>query len=304
MNRWSELTPAERRVDAAALELRGYRRCEECGQLVPLRVSRCRRRTCPGYGATWARDTMRKIRENLRAYEGLVCMCTLTAPGQDAGLVWDRRACSHSPDVSCSGPRGCRVLPAAAEAWNDLSRSWWRELNRVAKLRADRAVKRLGHACKGGLLMYEWELQSRGVWHLHFVIGMETPVERAWAFEYVNAMRELASSKGFGYVDAKPLHSPQLAERAAAYLSKYLAKWNTDGSLEVSETVKTAGRTLVNYVSRKLTARSGITMRVLRDVRIAWAWREGHLPSNVLEPFRLLFALCLLEQGHVEPRGP
>jgi len=247
---------------------------------------------------------MRKIRENLRAYQGLVSMCTLTAPGQDAGLVWDRQACLHGAGETCTGRRGCKVLPAAAEAWNDMSRNWWRELNRVAKLRADRAVKRLGHDYRGGLLMYEWELQSRGVWHLHFVVGMETAIERAWAFEYVNAMRELAPSKGFGYVDAKPLHSPQVAERAAAYLSKYLAKWNKDGSFEVTETVKTAGRSLVNYVSRKLTAKSGITMRVLRDVRIAWAWREGHLPADVLDPFRLIFALCLLEQGTAAFRGP
>jgi hypothetical protein len=48
-------------------------------------------------------------------------------------------------------------------------------------------VERLGHGYRGGVLVYEWELQSRGVWHLHFVLGMETPVERAWAFEYVTA---------------------------------------------------------------------------------------------------------------------
>ena len=38
---------------------------------------------------------------------------------------------------------------------------------------------------------------------------------------------------------------------------------------EVTETVKTAGRSLLNYVSRRLTAKSGVTMRVLCDVRIA-----------------------------------
>ena len=246
---------------------------------------------------------MRKIRENLRAYEGLVCMCTLTAPGRDAGLVWDREQCAHGSEEACSGRRGCKVLPAAADRWNEMSRDWWRELNRVAKQRADRAVKRLGHAYKGGLLMYEWELQSRGVWHLHFVLGMETAVERAWAFDYVQAMRELAPGKGFGYVDAKPLRSPQVANRAAAYLSKYLAKWNEDGSFEVTETVKTAGRSLVNYVSRKVTLKSGVTMRVLRQVRIAWAWREGFLPDGVLDPFELVAALCLLEQWAAPSRG-
>jgi len=68
----------------------------------------------------------------------------------------------------------------------------------------------------GGLLVYEWELQGRGVWHLHFVLGMETPVERVWAFEYVKALRELGPSKGFGDIDAKPLHSPRSRRRRRA----------------------------------------------------------------------------------------
>src|SRR5438874_5516789 len=120
MSRPAEPSVFAGRLDAAALDARGYKRCEHCKQLLPLTVSRCRRRTCPGYGPTWARDTMRKIRENLRAYQGLVCMCTLTAPGQDAGLVWDRKACSHDPSETCTGRRGCKVLSAAAEAWNNM----------------------------------------------------------------------------------------------------------------------------------------------------------------------------------------
>jgi hypothetical protein len=247
---------------------------------------------------------MRKIRENLRVYAGLVCMCTLTPPGEAMGLIWDRASCTHSAGVRCGAKHGCKVLPSAAALWNEKSRGYWRELNRVCKLRADRAVRRLGHEYKGGLLMYEWELQKRGVWHLHFALGMETAVERLWAFEYVKAMRELGPSKLFGFVDAKPLHSPQAAEKAAGYLSRYLAKWNEDGSFEVTETVKAAGPSLLNYVSRKLTAKSGVTMRVLRQVRIAWAWREGLLPDDVLDSFELLFALCLLEQWSVPTRGP
>ena len=303
MSRPGELNP-RRRLDAQELELRGLRRCELCDQLFPSTVSRCRRRTCPGYSGTWARDTMRKTRENLRTYGGLACMCTLTAPGQEAGLLWDREQCKHPVGVKCSGKLGCRVVAEIADLWNEKSKAWWRELNRVAKQRADRTVRRLGHDFKGGVLVYEWELQSRGVWHLHFVLGMETAVERVWAFAYVAALREVGPSKGFGYVDAKPLRSPQIAEKAATYISKYLAKWSEDGSFEVSETVKAAGRSLLNYVSRRLTAKSGVTMRVLRQVRIAWAWREGLLPDDVLDPFELLFALCLLEQWSAPTRGP
>jgi len=94
-------------------------------------------------------------------------------------------------------------LPAVAELWNDRSRVWWSQLNRVCKQRADRAVARLGFDRKGGVLLYEWELQARGVWHLHFVVGMETAWERVWALEYVKAMRELRPRYGFGFVDAE-----------------------------------------------------------------------------------------------------
>jgi hypothetical protein len=304
MSRPAELTPSGWRLNDAALEARGYKRCKFCGKTLPLVVSRCRRRTCPGYGHIWARDTMRKTRENLRAYGGLAAMCTLTPPGVDAGLVWDRSQCRHGPDEGCGKRHGCKVLPAAAELWNEQSREWWSELNRICKQHADRRVRQLGCKQKGGLLLYQWELQGRGVWHVHFVVGLETAIERVWAYEYVQTMRRLAPSKGFGFVDAKPLKSPEPAERVASYLSKYLAKWQDDGSLEVTETVKSAGRSLLSYVSRKLTARSGCTMRALRNVRIAWGWREGHLPDHVLEPFELLLALCQLEQFQACSRAP
>ena len=246
---------------------------------------------------------MRKIRVNLREYGGLSCVIAVTAPGEDVGLVWDRSLCSHGPAERCSGPRGCRVLESAAAIWNEASRRWWRDLNRLCKQRADRALRRLGASVKGGILMYEWELQKRGVWHLHVILGMETAVERAWAYAYVDALHEVAPAKGFGFIDRKPLRSPQPAEQSARYLSKYLAKWRLDRSLEITETVMSAGRTLLNYVSRSLTAKSGCTMRALRNVRLVWAWREGLIPDHGLDPFEFLVALVLLEQS-VGARAP
>jgi hypothetical protein len=236
---------------------------------------------------------MREIRENLRAYGGLACMCTLTAPGEAAGLVWDRSVCSHGAEERCDGRKGCRVVEGAAGAWKKHSRAWWRELNRVCKQWADRALHRLGYDSKGGILLYEWELQRRGVWHLHFVVGVKTGVDRAWAVEYVRAMRELAPRKGFGFVDARPLRHPEPAEQVARYLSKYLAKWKPDGTMEITETVTAAGRTLLNYVSRNLTRSSGVTMRALRNVRIAWGWKEGLLPADVLDPWDLVAVVSL-----------
>jgi hypothetical protein len=214
---------------------------------------------------------MRKNRENLRTYGGLAAMCTLTPPGVDAGLVWDRSQCRHESDEPCGKRHGCKVVPEVAALWNEGSRSWWSELNRVCKQRVDRALRRLGHDRKGGVLLYQWELQ--GLWHLHFVLGLETAIERAWAFEYVGAMRELAPRYCFGFVDGKPLHTPERAERVASYLSKYLAKWKEDGSCEATETVLAAGRSYLNYV------------------------------SDAIDPFELLTALLMLEQFDLQRRS-
>jgi hypothetical protein len=98
---------------------------------------------------------MRKIRENLRTYGGLTCAIAITAPGEEAGLVWDRSLCAHADGEKCSGRKRCRVVAGAAAIWNEQSRAWWRELNRICKQRADRAIGKLGANRKFGLLMYE-----------------------------------------------------------------------------------------------------------------------------------------------------
>jgi hypothetical protein len=294
--------PAPKHCDR---ELTEFRLCEYCGQLLPAFVSRCRRRTCPAYASVWARDTRRKLRENLAAYRGLAAMLTLTAPGVDGGLEWDRELCSHDPRVSCSGPRGCRVDMVASARWNHFSRGLWRELNRVCKQRADRALRKLGaQDFKGHILAYQWEIQTRGVWHLHFVVGVGSPLEMAWSSEYVRAMRALAPDYKFGHLDTKPLHRPRPAESCAGYIAKYLTKRKVDGSYGASETVRTAGRALLTYVSRDLTQRTGVTMRTLRDARLLWAYREGLLPALAMTIEEVLFAAQLLDKPVAGARAP
>ena len=291
--------------DTAALAELGYQLCPECGGLRPLTVSRCRSRRCPGYSRTWAQDTLRKIRENLRCYGGQAAMLTLTAPGVDVGLIWDRSQCSHPAGERCGGPKGCRVAWRAAALWNYLSHAYWRKLNRVCKQRADRALARRGARYKGGLLVYEWEFQQRGVWHLHFVVGLETPLERAWATEYAKAMEELSPKYMFGTVHTKPLQHPKPAEHCAGYIAKYLTKRQPDGSYQVTETVTAAGRTLLNYASRKLTGQSGCTMRALRNARLIWAYRQGFIDGlPFLAPGELLVAIALLDRRPLPARGP
>jgi hypothetical protein len=178
-------------------------------------------------------------------------------------------------------------------------------MNRICKQRADRRIRQLGATRKFGVLMYEWELQKRGLWHLHIVLPMETAIERAWSFAYVGALSELAPKRWFGFVDRKPLRAPRPAERSASYLSKYLAKWQEDGTLEITDTVKSAGRLLLNYVSRALTAQSCVTMRNLRNAQIVWAWLQGHIDEPTpLDDWDRLIAVCLLDRLAVPVRGP
>jgi hypothetical protein len=167
------------------------------------------------------------------------------------------------------------------------------------KQHADRRLRALGYEKRGGLLAYSWEMQKRGVWHLHVVLGMQTAPEREWARVYVETLRRVGLAKGFGFVDAKPLERPQDARRVAGYLSKYLAKWQPDGTVVVSETVIAAGRTLLTYVSRDLTTLTGCTMRALRNARLVWAAREGFVDELRLQPGELLPAIALLDRGTV-----
>lgn len=230
-------------------------------------------------------------------------MVTLTAPGEADGLVWDRSRCQHPAGVRCGGPIGCKVVASVAREWNDSQAERWSELNRIAKQHADRAVRRLGHQYKGGALVTQLELHQRGVWHRHIVLGMETAVERVWAFEYAAKLRASGGSKWFGFVDAKPLHAPGEARRVAGYLGKYLSKWQ-DGEMKVSETVLTSGPRLITYVSRKLTARSGCTMRMLRLARRVWAFRQGWIDDLPVDAGELLIAIALLDRTTVPVRGP
>ena len=134
---------------------RVYHRCS-CGRPIPEGVRRCSARTCPEFAPIWARDTRRRLLENLRIVP-LTVMFSVTAPGADL-YPFDPRFCSHRPGNRCSGSLGCRVDPEIARAFNLRAGKWWSELHRAAKVRADRAT---GH--KGKVLARVWEKQKRGL---------------------------------------------------------------------------------------------------------------------------------------------
>jgi hypothetical protein len=170
---------AIRRPDRQPLHLRRWRRCEDCGRPLGLGPVRCQRRTCPSYAETWARDTRRRLLDNLSAYPGRAVMLTLTPPGADA-LPWDVAACAHRGAHKHDGPSGCRIVAEAACAWNETAPERARVLNRVAKRRADLVLRRRGIEQRGGKLVHAWEHQKRGALHQHFLVGMGTGEQDAW----------------------------------------------------------------------------------------------------------------------------
>src|SRR6516164_6127158 len=237
---------------------RYFHRCT-CGRPIPEGVMRCSSRTCPEFAPTWARDTRHRLFVNLEQLK-LSVMFSVTAPGADL-YPFDPQFCSHSPSQRCSGRLGCRVAPAAAEAFNRHAGKWWSELHRAAKIRADRATGR-----KGKLLARVWEKQKRGLAHLHGVVSVAEPGDVAWAKEYIGALRELAPRYGFGFVDGWHKVGRRFwpGDQAGAYLSSYFLG-GAGKKASITENVLAGDLPrLVVFVGRHLTGSTGCTMRNLR----------------------------------------
>jgi hypothetical protein len=257
-------------------------------------VARCSARTCPEFAPIWARDTRRRLLENLRIVP-LTVMFSVTAPGSDL-YPFDPRFCLHRPGTRCSGTLGCQVDPKMARAFNEKAGGWWSELHRAAKMRADRAS---GH--KGKVLARVWEKQRRGLAHVHGVIAVSTPAERAWAKSYVTALREMAPSKGFGFVDGWHKIGRKFwpGEQAGAYLSSYFVR-GRGLKAPIAENVLAGDLPrLVVFVSRDLTHQTRCTMRMLRQVRRLWAWQRGLIDDHGMDERETLIAACL--QARVPP---
>jgi len=269
---------------------RRFHRCS-CGRAIPVDVKRCSARTCPEFAPTWARDTRRRLYENLRLVK-LSVMFSVTAPGADL-YPFDPRFCSHSPSQRCSGRWGCRVDPELAAAFNEQAGKWWSELHRAAKVRADRATGQ-----RGKVAARVWEKQKRGLAHLHGVVSVTTPAERAWAEAYVTALREMAPRYGFGFVDGWHKLSRKFwpGVQAGGYLSSYFVRGRAKKAA-ITETVLAGDLPrVVVFVGRDLTRASGCTMRSLRNARRLWACREWFVEKPRLTYVEWLCAGAMLDR--------
>jgi hypothetical protein len=187
---------------------------------------------------------------NLLAYGGNVWLVTVTGPGYDVL------------------PRGDT---AARDEWNRTAPARWSELHR----RAQQAAKRSGWSVN--LLGYAWQLQGRGVLHLHLVLGVGTEYEHTAAREYVGELRARTGEHRFGFVDAVDRDGrsgrSRVMEphRAAGYLSRYL----TD-SAQFMEALRMPHRPArLVWITPRLTQLTMCTRRRLRRVRFLWHIRQG-----------------------------
>src|SRR5438270_4354624 len=164
--------PLRRAVDPALRD----RTCRSCGRRLFGRGDVCRSRKCPEYSRVWAGDQRRKLFANLESYGGEVLMSAVTAPGA-AELPWDEAACVGLGPHQHSGMLGCRVRQGAADEWNRSAPERWRRLHRRAY---QETVRRTGPGSVR-LLVRVWEIQTRGVLHVHPVLGYGSAAEMSGA---------------------------------------------------------------------------------------------------------------------------
>jgi hypothetical protein len=201
-----------------------------------------------------------RIRENLKLFVGDVAMLTITAPGSDL-LPWD----------------GLRVNSESAWGWNYSMFDRWASLRDVASRYARRKVP----GVRSGILVVVPELQSRGVLHLHVVLGAECVLDRRWCEQFVIAIRKNSVRYSFGrQVDFHRSNWGPVQDRG---VSRYVAKLGSYLTKSVSlreqwESYNLPARAF--YVSRRLTEKTGLTIRMLRRRTSCWTRRGLSVPVS------------------------
>jgi hypothetical protein len=256
--------------------------------------------------------------ENLEAYGGKVVLVSITAPGADR-LPWDETLCGHKGKPGRphrhAGKRGCRVQQRAAREWTETCTLRWQWLRNAAQMRAKRETGE-----PANLLERVWELQTRGVPHLHVVLGYSTLPEIRAAKAFVAALAELAGRNDFGFVDRKL--RPIAGKEAARYLASYLTGrskhkpalrelvadpiWTYMSASWVVRKKKTLSLPLV-WLTPRLTKRTFVTMRTLRRARHLWAAMQGfcEMPKweGMVEGYKVawVFRRCYQRRAGPQP---
>ena len=241
----------------------GWRLCKHCGKPLHPNVFRHASKRCPGYSGLWAMDVYVVFGENVREFGGRAALFTVTPPGIEY-LPWDKDHCRHLGEHKHNGELGCGVDP------------------KMAAMSAAGAAALYGCAAGG-----EAAGRSRGCTSARLarregveaavVVGASearrSPCARAAsvgdasraavvAGVYRRLGRDWGSGFWFGNMDALP--QADAAEKLARYVAGYALGGGGGRALE--EAVRSLdwmpARTF--HVNRKLTQRTGATMRAAR----------------------------------------
>lgn len=287
----SEVSAARERADGAPRR-RYFHRCS-CGRPIPEGVMRCSSRTCPEYAPTWARDTRRRLLENLRIVP-LTVMFSLTAPGADL-YPFDPRFCSHLPRQRCSGALGCRVDPAAAEAFKQAGG----RVVEPAASRGEGSGRPSNRAQEGSCSRGSGRSRSAGsptstASSLQVHKSSERGLRRT-SRRYGRWPRGTASASSTAGTRSAPKFWP--GEQAGAYLSSYFVRGRGRRLRSPKRFSPGDMPRVVVFVGRSLTQIPGCTMLSLRHARRLWASRElaGTPPAVTLEEW--LAAAKVLSQS-------
>jgi hypothetical protein len=206
----------------------------------------------------------------------------VTAPGVNEGMAWDENRCAALGTHRHSGELGCRVRTGPAMRWNETAAKRWRAMHREAYQRCQR------DGLRPWLLVRVWEMQKRGLLHVHPVLAYSTAEEKRSADRYVAHLDAIRRRHGFGYVERKRrVREPRAA---AAYLSSYFVTGKGKKvSLQESVQSNWMPRSII-HVSVRLSQRSGITMRTLRIKRYLF-----HRVGPLLDVLRLEAGLSIMD---------
>jgi hypothetical protein len=235
-----------------------------------------------------------------------VVLVAVTAPGSAEGLPWDPDRCAVREPHKHGGVLGCRVVRDMADEWNEDASDRYARLWKAACMEADRWLRRLGHrGTKPRRVANAWAPQKRGVWHVHEALPAGTPIELQWSRLVVAYVARHSRRYGWGNVDRNPLRRTSANTAShAANAARYLAR-NAAGYLAANaQEAALPGRTLRSYVSRRLTSKTGVTMRNLRRVRYLFVVLREGLPLPQWSEADLELVWRLLADGVVVTRGP
>jgi len=272
----------------------------------------CGRRWCDAVRPSWAASFRSVIHSALNAYcelcgsEAKVLQGVLTCTAEP--WWWDTSKCSHPPEVACSGPLGCRVLDSVAEDQRRLWSARRHETLNAARTAAIRQLRREGWKDERipTLLLWVLEDQSRGVPHLHFVLGHTTALEKAFSRAFFRELKSAAYAHGLGhtttYEKAVLEQGKYEARRLRNYVSKlgqYLSK--SEGAAAFLP--RHSGER-VFYVAPWLSRLSGVTMTVARLSRRVWAARKGFCPMPKMTAEQEELVTLLLDPVVCAPNAP